>query len=183
MEVLYATADVDERVALARHLGHDDVLILFTTHRPEEAPLRDRARAAGAKIGLLTENPQRTRGAARQYDAHIGLPRRDHFESKALTHILDPEAQQRPDFIHHRNSGLNQVLLKLASARGIQLISTLATLRARPEERLGRLQQNLRWEKKYRVAHHLTSGARSWHEQRAHSDLLALKRELHRQNI
>lgn len=179
MELLYASKYLEEmlaRVALAQQLGHKTVIVLFT-ERAKEAE-RDVLRKAGATIGILIEHPARAAALARHYEALIGRPRRDHFESKHLTHILDPEEQPRPDFIHHRNSGLNQVTLKLARARGITLLSTLSALAKNPAQQFGRLQQNLRWCKKYGVNHYLVSGARAWHEQRAPKDLEALRRVL-----
>jgi RNase P/RNase MRP subunit p30 len=73
---------------------------------------------------------------------------------------------------------MNQVLLKLCKAHGKELVTTLSVLGAQPTVILGRMMQNARWCRKYKVPYHMTSGARTLWEQRDADCLRALEREL-----
>ncbi len=182
MELLIITGEegaerITERVALAKKLGHKEVLLLFTRHDQRNTKTAARLKT---RAGLLITSQEEARKHRKEYDAIVAPPARAFFESRAVTHILNPEASPRRDFLHHRNSGLNQVLLKLAKQRGITLLASTSQLlnNRRPEEKLGRMIQNARFARKYGVAYEVVSGATSQWEQRDAHTLAALNREL-----
>ena len=80
---------------------------------------------------------------------------RFYFDDKRKKTIFDLELSQRMDFMHHRNSGLNQVLCKLANKNsitiGFSFSSILYSTGAKRAIILGRMKQNLRLCKKYKV--------------------------------
>jgi len=172
--------------SVLRELGHKELLIVFTKHdkkNPETiAKLRSEHPKLKIRSGLLITRIEDAK-LKRFYDCLLAPPDRSLIESKSVDYIFEPEAASRPDFIHHRNSGLNQVILNLckpSSKRGAKEIITSSSLLLgkRPAEKLGRMAQNARWCRKYKVKYHVTSGARSIWELRAKDDLAALHRVL-----
>ncbi len=190
MELLFHSTDIDERVALARELGHKEIIVCYVAPAgPSRSQQKRQSHpSTGAKEGVKTavfvKSPNQAKALKKHFDCIIAPAKREFFENKNVDFILEPENGTRPDFIHHRNSGLNQVLLKLcqkSSKRQAKAIITTTSLllnAKHPEVIFGRMQQNARWCKKYKVKYHVTSGARTLWEQRAASDLEAVQREI-----
>lgn len=75
---------------------------------------------------------------------------------QGLTNILfGLENSERPDFIHHRNSGLNHVICKLMVEKNISICFDFSEiLKSNGKSRavlLGRMRQNLKFAKKYNI--------------------------------
>lgn len=170
------------RVALAKELGHKEILLLFQTPTKEHKALLKKLASEQLTSAILITTTNQAAALKRTYDRIVAPCKREFFESKHVDYLFEPEAQRRSDFIHHRNSGLNQVLLKLCQptakrpAKGIITTSELLLNTKHPAVILGRMQQNARWCKKYKVAYHVTSGARKMLEQRDSASLKALER-------
>lgn len=184
MELLLIDKDarsnqVNNRIKTAKLLTHTEIILLFLHHDKENKKIIDELKEKkDITPALLAKDQNQARQLRRHYAAIFAPPRRDMIECKAVTHILNPEQQTRSDFIHHRNSGLNQVLLKLCKAHGKKVITTLSTLQTQPTIILGRMMQNANWCRKYKVPYHVTSGAKTLYEQRDADGLQALEREL-----
>lgn len=90
--------------------------------------------------------------------------------------IFNLENQKR-DFMHHRNSGLNQVLCKLAKKRGIAIgFNFNLVLNKEGMERsqvLGRMMQNIRFCRKYKINMVIASFAKKPFEMRSAHDLVS----------
>lgn len=175
------------QLLLSRELGHTEAMLLFATHDKKNKELFTAVKNATGKAvavtaGILIRDQNQAK-LGKQYDAVVAPCGREFFETRAVTHILDPENGARPDFIHHRNSGLNQVVLTLAKGDAKRmpkmiLSSFTQLLGRRPETALGRMAQNARWCAKYNVRYAIVSGSSSVWEQRAAEDLKALHRIL-----
>jgi ribonuclease P/MRP protein subunit RPP1 len=75
-------------------------------------------------------------------------------ESKKVFMLLNPEIERKKDFGDWRNSGLNDVLCKLASKNNVAIgidLATLAEDKFEKAERLGRIMQNIRLCRKFNV--------------------------------
>jgi len=100
------------------------------------------------------------------------------IERKKADIIFNLEAVGRKDFMHHRNSGLNQVLCKLMHEKKIVLgISFDTMLNAADAKRaafLGRIKQNITFCRKYKVDIALASFASVPEHMRAYHDLVSL---------
>ena len=99
------------------------------------------------------------------------------FEKSQADIIFGLEAAQKKDFMHHRASGLNQVLCKIAAQKGKAIafdfsavLNSKGMLRA---QIIGRMMQNARFCRKYKVKAILASFAKSPYEMRASKDLEA----------
>ena len=100
------------------------------------------------------------------------------LENKNIDLLVSPEKNRNKDFMHYRNSGLNQVLCKLAHKNGIaiafsfnEILKSKGTSRSRI---IGRIMQNIRLCRKYKLKMVLASFALSEIELRNSSDLISL---------
>jgi ribonuclease P/MRP protein subunit RPP1 len=96
--------------------------------------------------------------------------------------LMNPELKSIKDKIHYRNSGINQVLAKLAKKNDIAigfgfsfLLNNKGIARAKM---LGRMKQNVRICRKYKVKMVVCSYAKNVKEMRGAKDLLAFARVL-----
>jgi len=65
--------------------------------------------------------------------------------------IMGLENHGGRDFMHHRNSGLNQVLCKIAAQKGVMVCIALPDLLSQKGHVLGRIRQNIKLCRKYGV--------------------------------
>lgn len=113
-----------------------------------------------------------------EYDRQI-------LESKKADVIYDFENQHRQDFLHHRNSGLNHILAKLAQDSDTYLALSLSsilsgsvakkTLRSRT---IGRMMQNINLAKKFKLNIVFASFAKSPFGMRSPHDLISLAKTI-----
>jgi len=98
------------------------------------------------------------------------------LSSKFVDVLLDPHLGKRQDFMHHRNSGLNQVLCKLAKENNIAIgfsFSSILNSKDRGKE-MGRIMQNIKLCRKYKVKMVIGSFAKNKYELRNVKDIQAL---------
>ncbi|MBR9692701.1 hypothetical protein GOV07_02085 [Candidatus Woesearchaeota archaeon] len=166
------------RIEIARGLGHKEIVVLYTKHDKRNGKM------TGTKSAILVTTMNQAKSLKKSYDFIFAPCKREFFESKFVDSILEPEDQKRLDFIHHRNSGLNQVLLKLCQptakrpAKRIITTTSLLLHAKSPATLIGRMMQNAKWSKKYKVNYLVTSGARTKWEQRDAESIKALSRIL-----
>ena len=107
---------------------------------------------------------------------------RNIFENDKVNVVFGLESLFAKDNLHYRNSGLNQVLCKLAHKNkiivGINLNDILNSTDSNREVILGRIIQNAKFCKKYKVKMIIISLAESKWDLRNFSDLEALARTL-----
>jgi RNase P/RNase MRP subunit p30 len=98
------------------------------------------------------------------------------LETKKISILLSPEAGQKADFMSYRNSGLNQVLCKIAEKNNIAIgisFSELLEIKNDKElaERLGRIMQNIMLCRKYKTKIQLANFASKKESLRAALDI------------
>lgn len=102
---------------------------------------------------------------------------RKNFESNKIKMFFDLENLQERDFIHQRNSGLNHILAKIAHDKDKIIGFNFSTiLNAPPEKKaliLGRMRQNVKLCRKYKVKMFLGSFASEPFELRSNYELRA----------
>ena len=108
-----------------------------------------------SSVGIINQLKQ-------EFDLVIGFggknkTNRFFLESTQIDFLADPQnniSKLKIDFIHHFNSGLNQVLCKLAKEKNIGLIFSLNFTEQRTKNILrefGRINQNLKFARKYEL--------------------------------
>lgn len=107
-------------------------------------------------------------------------PSKSLVEHKKTYIFYDFEAQDRNDFLHHRNSGLNQVLCQEIKEKG-KMIGFSFSLLLNAQKKgviLGRMQQNVRFAKKYKLNTVVTSFAKKPFEMRSKYELEAFRKNI-----
>ncbi len=103
-------------------------------------------------------------------------------ENKKVDILLSPEKNDKKDFMFSRRSGLNQVLCKLAAKNNVAIGFDFSyLLNSSGKERakiLGRMRQNYRFCKKYKVKMVFSSFARNKYELRSNDFLRVFERIL-----
>ena len=72
------------------------------------------------------------------------------LETRNVNLLLDPEPDEE-DFMHFRNSGLNQVLVKLAKKNNVGIGFSINNLQKNKIDLLGKIMQNIMLCNKYKV--------------------------------
>ncbi len=102
------------------------------------------------------------------------------IENKKSYVLFDFEKQDKNDFLHHRNSGLNHVMCQLMKEKekilGISFSSLLNS--KNKDVMLGRMQQNARFSKKYKLKTVFASFAQSPYELRAEHEIISFQKIL-----
>ncbi len=110
----------------------------------------------------------------------LGDPRLNRFilTSQKVDLLLDPHTGAGGDFLNQRNSGLNQVLAKMAHDNHTAIGFSFSNL-LHSQERItamGRIMQNIKLCRKYKVKMVFASFAKNEMEQRSVQDLKSLAR-------
>ena len=96
--------------------------------------------------------------------------------------LLNPEKERERDFMHYRNSGLNQVLCKISHENRKAIGMDFSEIRKMKDkgdaEKLGRILQNIMLCKKYKVPLVIASFAKSEKERMHSAELKAFARTL-----
>jgi len=100
-------------------------------------------------------------------------PGRDIFERK-VDCAFELECTQFKDSVNAKNSGLNQVTAKLALKNKILIGFSFSSLLQKRSVRIGRMKQNIKLCRKYKLPAVVASFARKPYELRSESDLKSL---------
>lgn len=113
------------------------------------------------------------------YANFISKGTRKAFENPNIKFII-PLNENSKDHTHYRNSGMDQILAKIAKEKNKTIIFEFSELlKAKNKQQiLGRWMQNIRLCKKYKVGYEICSMAKDALELRAANDLKAIKRVL-----
>jgi len=105
---------------------------------------------------------------------------REVLSTKNIDILVSPEKNRKEDFLHHRNSGLNHILCKLANKNKIAIgFSFNEVLKSKNVDRakiLGRMRQNIKLCRKYKVNMIIASFANDKYEMRSLNDLKSFSR-------
>lgn len=103
---------------------------------------------------------------------------RHHLESRQFDGVYNLEGHSDREFMHHRNSGLNQVLCKIACDKKKVVVFNVGSLIGSSGQKralmLGRMQQNVMLCRKYKVTIALASFARNEYGLRRVEEMISL---------
>ncbi len=111
-----------------------------------------------------------------------GEKNRQFFESKDINIIYGLEEVSQKDYIHHKASGMNQVLAKLARRNNISVAFSFSMLLKRKGMKksaiMSRIMQNIKLCRKYKVSMITASFADNPYKLRYPRDMMALMQSL-----
>ena len=177
IDIVFPDNNENEFIKLAERLGLAGLCFVYT--RPKDISFFQKSTGLKLFSGVLCaggdvkkykdrfvtvvrapERPEELRGLFEQHRPHV---------------VFGLESQRRPDFLHHRASGLNHVLAVLAREKGVcvgfsfgDVLSAKQDARARI---VGRMMQNIVLARKFKFGLCLASFARSPWQLRSEKDM------------
>jgi hypothetical protein len=156
MDIIFANGNEDKFIEIAKKLSTPK--ILFVGSSSKDVEFKGSLLGSKSKIGavdiVLAYNPSR-----------------ENF-GKGIDIAFGFEEQKRSDFLHHRNSGLNQILVSILKEKDIIVaFSFSSALNDRHGTVLGRMKQNVRLCRKAKVPMVVASFASRPYELRSLNDL------------
>jgi len=183
MDIVIPDNNEEEFIAIARKLGYKTLCFLYN-YDNYQSKKKNFADILGIKIvkGVLADgkNLKKIKNKIEEDTVFVAAKSSDKdreiMEGSLANLIFSFEENQRRDFIHQRASGLNHILCSLARKNNIAIgFSFASILNARDRhEILGRITQNLRMCKRFKVKTIMASFAKNPYEMRSMHDLMSL---------
>jgi RNase P/RNase MRP subunit p30 len=123
--------------------------------------------------GLLVSNVNHSQRASTKYDYVFGKDNRGLIENKFVKIHYDFEVSDKKDFIHYRNSGMNQVLAKIMKEKKKVLAFNINNIIGN-HLIMGRITQNIKLARKYKIKMMLASFAKKPLEMIYSKDLVSI---------
>jgi len=167
-DIVFPNNNEIEFIAMAKRLGYTYLYFIYSF---EKYKISD---SKLVKSGIISTslNIQKTK---KKTDFVIvkGSSKNRHVLEKQIPNVIYfLEGDSRKDFIHHRASGLNQVLAKIAHDNDIVVgfsFNSIFNTRV-----MGRISQNIKLCRKYKIKTLIASFAKNPYEMRAPADLISL---------
>lgn len=173
IDIVVPKGNENDLIAMAQKLGYDALCLLYDTSK-DIAAIR-----ASTPLRLYTA----VRKQGQRADLRISIGRqglRETLEQRRADACFDIELDDANDYMHSRNSGLNQVLAQLFFDKDVLLGWSLATLLGVDDKvrtiSIGRMQQNVVVARKYKLKTTFASFASSPLDLRNPKDMMAFLR-------
>ncbi len=187
MDIVIPDNNEEEFITIAHKLGYKTLHFLYN-YGHYHSKKKNFADIANIKIvnGILADskNLKKIQNKTEEGSVFVAAKSSDKdmevMEGSLANLIFSFEENQRKDFIHQRASGLNHILCSLARKNNITIgFSFTSILNAKNRhEILGRMMQNLRMCKKFKVKTIIASFAKNPYEMRSMHDLMSLFKTL-----
>lgn len=180
IDIVFPDNNEKEFVRIAGKLGLEGLCLVYPyTKKPETTGSRPEGkRHPDVFRGVQLDQKTANKGiAANLVVIRSGKNNRHALEKSRVDIIYDLENHMSKDFMHQLNSGLNQVLCKIASEKGriigLNFSTILSSGPAKRTKLLGRMMQNIRLCRKYKVRIALASFATDPYQMRSAYDLMS----------
>jgi|TARA_B100002003_G_C14113755_1_gene535719 RNase P/RNase MRP subunit p30 len=168
-----------EFISIAEKLGYKELMFLYSLNAFQNKKTFENKKIK-AKIGILADsrNIYNLKNKLKDKKTLIAVKSfgndREIIEKSYADLIFSIESVGHKDFIHQRGSGLNHVMCKLAKEKKVSIgFSFNSILKSNKKyEILGRISQNIKLCRKYKVQSRIASFASKPYEMRAPSDLI-----------
>ncbi|MFH1589156.1 MAG: RNase P subunit p30 family protein [archaeon] len=170
IDVAIPSGDEKEFIQASKKLGTSG--IIFVYEKDDRNNLEEVKKLNSKNFKVLTAIVGKM---SSKYDYAFSMGERKDFENKKTDVIFNLEKNSGRDKPHYRSSGLNQVLCKLAKEKNILIaLNFNSVLKAKDRElMMGRMAQNIKICKKYKVELLIASFAKKPSELRYWSDLIS----------
>lgn len=174
-DIVFPNGNENEFVRMAETLGYDRMVFAYKSEKDAKSAKIDIKTDIEIKRAVVVTNPNSKIAKGFVAFAQSGEKDREFLERANIDFICDLEGSKRKDFIHHRNSGLNHVMAKIAAEKNVAVgFSFLSILSADSNKRpvlLGRIKQNIKLCQKYGVRMLFGSFAEDIYGMRSPKDL------------
>ncbi len=177
IDVVIPKDNEKEFIKVAKKLDVGGIIFLYEKFDKEIKEKIEKLNSKDFKVysGFLLKDLKHALKIKSNYDFIFSNGERSHFENKNVDIIIDLEDKNFRDATHFRNSGLNQVLAKLAKEKSILIgINFNLVLNNKNKELIiGRISQNIKLCRKYKLDMFLASFAKKPYELRYWNDLVS----------
>ncbi len=173
-DVVFPEGNEKEFISMASRLGYNGLCFVYGS---ADDLIKSKEKLKKSKLKLFFGLKQKSKNKC--YDlvaAKASGKSREMLERKEVDIVYDFENSLKADYIHHRASGLNQVLCKIARENNVAVgfsVSSILNSKQKPLL-LGRIKQNIRLCRKYKVKMVIASFSSKPYELRAVHDLVSL---------
>lgn len=150
-DIVFPGGNENEFIEMAKRLGYDSLVFVYE----DKKKIRKFTSSFPVKTAILCP-PKKIHGT--NSAGHLSFVRGHGTAREAIersAHCIFGIEDERRDSMHYRRSGLNQVLCKLANSKGVAVgfsfAEILNTRRWKRSLVLGRMMQNIRLCRKYKV--------------------------------
>ena len=177
----------EEFIAMAERLGYKELFFLYNLHEyitKQEKSEKNNNKVNKIKIhnGVLADKNTlyKIQNKLKDKEVFVAIKSssndKEAIEKSRIDMVFSFEENPRKDFIHHRASGLNHILCKMAKENNVAIgfsIKSLLDAGNKPEL-LGRIMQNMKLCRKFEVKTSIASFATNPFEMRGAHDLTSL---------
>ena len=160
-----------EFIEIAEKLGYKKIIFLYTT---EKNVPQIKSEKIKIDFGILT-----TKGGKGKHKTFMQSGENDQniIENNSPNVIFGFEAKSEKDYIHQRASGLNHIMCTFAQKNNVVIAFSfqqiLKSYKSKRAQIIGRIKQNIKLCRKYKVTMAIASFATNHYEMRAPQDMQA----------
>jgi len=180
-DIVFPNQNEDKFIDMAYRLGYNALVFVYEPSDLKKIQAANQAENKQIRIysGMIASPKQLN--SIKKPEADLVIVEssdsdREVLESKKADIIFNLENQKRQDFLHHRNSGLNQVLAKLALDNNVAVVFSFSNIlqeKKRLPRLLGRIKQNIILARKFKFNTAIASFAKSPYHMRASHDMIS----------
>ena len=177
MDIAIPEGNEEEMMQMAKKLGITTLRFLYPA-----VSIAQKEKIRGRDVGVITDNPNEIR-KAKQHGIFVACQSNEVAALESSPDVIfGVEGLMHKDSLHFRQSGLNQVLCALMAKKGISYgISFSMILHSSSRGRallLGRIAQNIRLARKFKIPVQIHSFAKDVYDLRSAKDLDVVLRTL-----
>lgn len=186
-DICFPKGNEGEFIDVALKLGTKALIFVYDfkdlkTYDMQKKALKElvNAKSIKADIGLLVDEKSINRLPLTDDYVFSKTPSKQLIEHKKSYILYDFELQEKNDFLHHRNSGLNQVFCNIMKEKEKILGISFSTLinAGKKGVILGRMRQNIRLSRKYKLRTFTLSFAKTPYELRAEHEIKSFEKAI-----
>ena len=179
MDIAIPKGNEEEMLQMAKKLGNTSLRFLYPA-----VSIAQKEKLNGREVGIISDNPNEIHRAKQQGIFAATSSNEMRVLESSPDMLFGVEDIEHKDSLHFRKSGLNQVLCALMAKNGISYgISFSMVLHSSNRGRallMGRIAQNVRLTRKFKIPVQIYSFAKEPYSLRARKDLDAVLRTFSR---
>lgn len=166
VDVVFPDGNEESFIHMAERLGYSEIIFLYK----RAVPMRQFNSRVKVRRAFFVDNLKDVERAARDFELIFAPALREFFENKRSGFLVNAEELDMKDSFHQRRSGLDDVMCKLAAKKEKVLVFNTNQF-SFSDLVLGRMLQNARLCRKYKLKTLVVSFASAPLEMRAPKDL------------
>ncbi len=173
-DIVFPDNNEDEFIEMALKLGYSSLYLIYSVENFNKREIKNKKLKIKKGIIADIKNFQKAKKLSEFVIIKSSENNRHVLEKLKPSILFDLEKESKKDFIHHRASGLNQVLCKIAQQNKVAIGFSFSSILNLNTKVLGRIRQNIKLCRKYKVKTAIASFASKPYEMRSPHDLIAL---------